>query len=72
MMSEGGIQFHVGDGRRVGRVTASCDNVIAWRLGEACNRAAQASAGDLIDRGLGLMAELEKIGFSIHKNPPKD
>lgn len=59
------MNFHVGDGRRSGRVTASCDNVIAWRIGEACQKAAAASAGDYIDRGLALLHELEAKGFDI-------
>lgn len=41
------------------------DNVYAWRLGEACDRAAAAKSGDLIDRGWALRNELEKAGFKI-------
>jgi hypothetical protein len=48
-------------------LTAAMDNVLAWRLGEACNAAAQASAGDLIDRGLALRKELELRGFAVIK-----
>ena len=47
------------------RLTASMDNVLAWRLGEVCNKAAAAKAGDCIDRGLVLLHELEAAGFSV-------
>lgn len=46
-------------------LTAAADNVEAWRLGEACNAAAKASAGDLIDRGLSLLHELDAKGFAV-------
>jgi hypothetical protein len=39
------------------------DNVLAWRLGEACNAAHAETAGDLIDRGLALRKQLEDRGF---------
>lgn len=39
------------------------DNVGAWRLGEAC-RAAK-PGGDLIDRGLSLLKELEARGYGV-------
>ncbi|ABN88248.1 hypothetical protein BH02_3794 [Burkholderia pseudomallei] len=39
------------------------DNIGAWRLGEAC-RAAKAG-GDLIDRGLSLLKELQDRGYGI-------
>jgi len=42
-----------------------CDNVIAWRIGEACTKASQASAGDYIDRGLGLLKELQAKGYGV-------
>ena len=41
------------------------DNVIAWRIGEACSNASRASAGDYIDRGLGLLKELQAKGYGI-------
>jgi len=41
------------------------DNVGAWRLGEACRRAADLPAGDYIDRGLGLLKELQAKGFGV-------
>ncbi len=59
------MNFHVGDGRRDGPITTACDNVIAWRLGEACNKASSARAGDLIDRGLALLKELNATGFQV-------
>lgn len=43
------------------------DNVNAWRLGEACDRAAAASAGDPIDRGLGLLKKLEEEGYGVFR-----
>lgn len=42
-----------------------CDNVIAWRIGEACSKASHASAGDYIDRGLSLLKELQRKGYGI-------
>lgn len=41
------------------------DNLDAWRIGEACSAAANASAGDPIDRGLVLLRELEAKGFAV-------
>ena len=40
-------------------------NVDAWRLGLACTGANTRSAGDPIDRGLGLLAELQDRGFGV-------
>ncbi|ARP89781.1 hypothetical protein CAL14_05350 [Bordetella genomosp. 9] len=42
-----------------------CDNVIAWRLGEACRNAAKAPGGDYIDGGLSLLKELQEKGFGV-------
>ncbi|MGE8688585.1 MAG: hypothetical protein ACN6PJ_15685 [Achromobacter sp.] len=42
-----------------------CDNVIAWRIGEACTKASLASAGDYIDRGLVLLKALQAKGYGI-------
>ena len=42
-----------------------CRNEIAWRFGEACSRAARAPAGDYIDKGLGLLKELQAAGYGI-------
>lgn len=53
-------------------------NVIASRLGSACDAAALQSAGDSIDRGLGLLQELQKVGFGVfdlgaeYAAPPAD
>ena len=52
-------------------LTAAMDNVLAWRLGEICSRAAAASAGDYIDRGLILRQFLEDRGFRISQGPVK-
>lgn len=40
-------------------------NVIASSLGHAFYRASQASAGDSIDRGLGLLKALQEDGFGV-------
>lgn len=40
-------------------------NVEATLLGEACNSAAKLTAGDNIDRGLGLLKELQVRGFGV-------
>lgn len=40
-------------------------NVKTSRLGSACLQAAAASAGDTIDRGLGLLKELQTQGFGV-------
>lgn len=40
-------------------------NVLASSLGHACYRASQASAGDSIDRGLGLLKALQEDGFGV-------
>lgn len=59
------LGLHIGDGRRSGVVTASCDPVVAGRLGEACRDAATERAGDLIDRGLLLLRHLAQRGFRV-------
>lgn len=42
------------------------DNVMAWRLGEACDAAAKdPKCGDPIDRGLILLRELEARGLGV-------
>lgn len=51
-------------------LTAMMDNVLAWRLGEACEKAAKASAGDYIDRGLILLMALGEQGFSVTPTTP--
>ena len=45
-------------------------NVIASRLGKACIAAANASAGDSIDRGLGLLKALQEAGFGVFQLAP--
>lgn len=47
-----------------GPLTSAMDNVLASRMGEAAT--AVKPGGDLIDRGLSLRAELEKMGFEVH------
>jgi hypothetical protein len=41
------------------------DNIHAMRIGKACQAASKHLCGDLIDRGLGLLQELEKLGYAI-------
>jgi hypothetical protein len=41
------------------------DNVIAYKLGKACESATQQRAGDGIDRGLALLQEFQKEGFGV-------
>jgi hypothetical protein len=41
------------------------DNVLCSRLASAAHAAMNASAGDSIDRGLALLAELKKQGFGV-------
>lgn len=48
-----------------GVLGALADNVLCSRLSKACNAAMFASAGDSIDRGLALLAELKKQGFGV-------
>lgn len=48
-------------------LTMSMDNVLASRLGDAHHIAAKMSAGDKIDRGLGLCRALKEQGFGIVK-----
>lgn len=43
------------------------DNVDAWRLGEACRKAAQNPGGDYIDGGLELLKQLQEKGFGVVK-----
>ena len=44
------------------------DNIDAWRLGDACRKAAnELKCGDLIDRGLILLRELEARGYGAVK-----
>lgn len=46
------------------------DNVDAWRLGEACRKAADdPKCGDYIDRGLILLRELQAKGYGIVRLP---
>jgi hypothetical protein len=40
-------------------------NTVASKLGSACDAASKQSAGDSIDRGLGLLRELQKKGFGV-------
>lgn len=40
-------------------------NIVASKLGAACVEAMASSAGDSIDRGLGLLHELQKEGFGV-------
>jgi len=45
---------------------AQPNNVICWRLGESCRKAADdPKCGDPIDRGLILLRELQSRGFGV-------
>ena len=45
---------------------SSCDNLVAWRLGEVCRKAAaEPKCGDYIDRGLILLRMLREAGFLV-------
>ena len=46
-------------------LTPAMDNVLAWRLGEIANAAVKESAGDLIDRGLALLNQLNQREFQV-------
>ncbi len=51
-------------------LTASMDNVLAWRLGEIALKAGdrdRTDVGDPIDRGLILLRLLEEKGFEIRE-----
>lgn len=41
------------------------DSQAAWRIGESASSASLATAGDLIDRGLVLLRELQGNGFGV-------
>lgn len=47
---------------------SSCDNTMAWRLGEVALKAgdpARKDVGDFIDRGLILLRLLKEAGFEV-------
>lgn len=53
-------------------LNAAMDNLLAWRLGDACAKAAaDPKAGDLIDRGLILLRELNARGFDVIQREAK-
>lgn len=57
---------------RSGPLTASMDNLLAWRMGEACAAAAaETKIGDPIDRGLVLLRELVGRGLDVVVNEPR-
>ena len=52
-------------------LTASCDNAIAWKLGQVAREAgnpARADVGDPIDRGLILLRLLKEAGFEVRQS----
>lgn len=51
--------------RRAFTYTDQPGNVPAWKLGEAVRAAAEASAGDPIDRGLSLLKAMQDKGFGV-------
>lgn len=60
-----GAAFDLPGNRRAYTYDHQPGNVEASRLGSACLQAASASAGDTIDRGLGLLKELQAQGFGV-------
>ena len=52
------------DGRTL---TSSAHNVLASRLGAVVPKAAEASYGDNIDRGLALLRLLSEAGFEVRE-----
>lgn len=48
-------------------LTASMDNLDAWRLGQCAREAMEGPAGDLIDSGLILRRLLEESGYGVVK-----
>ncbi len=60
-----GKAFDLPGNRRAYTYDHQPGNVEASRLGNACQQAAAASAGDTIDRGLGLLKELQAQGFGV-------
>lgn len=48
-----------------GVLTEAADNVLCARLASAAHTAINASAGDSIDLGLALLAEMKKQGFGV-------
>lgn len=60
-----GEAFDLPGNRRAYTYDHQPGNLKAHRLGNACQRAATASAGDSIDRGLGLLKELQAEGFGV-------
>lgn len=60
-----GAAFDLPGNRRAYTYDHQPGNIKASRLGSACLQAAAASAGDAIDRGLGLLKELQTQGFGV-------
>jgi hypothetical protein len=64
-LTDKGIAYHVGEGRRSGPLTPGCDNVLAWRLGLAVLAASKELGYDPIDGGIALLRHLNDRGFDV-------
>ena len=54
-------------------LNVAMDNLQAWKLGEATKSAqAETKIGDMIDRGLVLLRELNARGFDVVLRDPRD
>lgn len=67
-----GKAFDLPGNRRAYTYDHQPGNVEASRLGNACQQAAAASAGDTIDRGLNLLKELQAVGFGVFDSARKE
>ncbi len=54
-------------------LTSAMDNLLAWRMGEICMKAASPDqkVGDPIDRGLILLRLLNESGFEVIADAPR-
>ena len=52
---------------------SAMDNVLAWRMGQACTAAAEdQKCGDPIDRGLILLHQLNEKGFGVFEKQKRE
>ena len=60
-----GSAFDLPETKRAYTYKEQPGNAVASKLGRACEAASKQRAGDNIDRGLGLLQELQKEGFGV-------
>jgi len=60
-----GSAFDLPETKRAYTYKEQPGNTVASNLGRACDAASKQRAGDNIDRGLGLLQELQKEGFGV-------